>query len=173
MRGIGERTGRRGGGRPQLRGVLSRWAPVFLLQPLIDRIVRRMVARHPEVFARMGDKARSTILVDPIDMPFVLVLRPNPDAPEVRIVRRSMAPACDATIVAGFLTLLGTIDARADGDALFFSRDLKIGGDVEAVVRLRNAIDDVDGSIAADIAALHGPLGVAALDFFRRRGSAA
>lgn len=153
--------------------MLARLAPVFLLQPLIDRIVVRMSAKHPEVFDRMGDKARSAILIDPRDLPFVLLLRPNPEAPEARILRRSATVSPDASVAGSFLTLLRTIDSRADGDALFFSRDLKIGGDVEAVVRLRNAIDDVEGSIAADIAALHGRLGVIALDFLRARSEAA
>jgi predicted lipid carrier protein YhbT len=173
MRGLGERGRKQAGRRLPVPGVLTRWAPVFLLQPLVDRIVERMLAKHPDILARMGEKAGASILIDPVDMPFVLVLRPNPEAPEARILRRVVAPACDARVSASFLTLLRTIDARADADALFFSRDLKVGGDVEAVVRLRNAIDDVDGSIAADIAALHGRLGTAVLQFLRRRSEAA
>lgn len=168
MRGAGEPEVGKGGAKPG-PGRFARLAPVFLLQPLLDRIVRRMAARHPQVFARLGEKARSTILIDPVDMPFVLLLRPNPDAPDARIFNRSRAIGADATVAATFLTLLRTIDAGLDGDALFFSRALTVSGDVEAVVRLRNAIDDVDGSLAEDVAALHGPLGLAALEFLRRR----
>lgn len=153
--------------------VLADRLPVRLLQPFLDRIVARMMVRHPDVLARMGDKARTTILIDPVDMPFRLLVRPDPAAPKVSIVGRVGTIAADASVSATFMTLLKTIDARADGDALFFSRALRIGGDVEAVVRLRNAIDDIDGSVAADVAALHGPLGVAVLDYLRRRGGAA
>lgn len=173
MRGIGERTARVGARRSRPADVLALVAPVFLLQPLIDRIVTRMSAKHPEVFDRMGDKARSAILIDPLDMPFVLLLRPNPEAPEARILKRSATVSPDASVAGSFLTLLRTIDSRADGDALFFSRDIRVGGDVEAVVRLRNAIDDVEGSIAGDIAAMHGRLGVLALNLLRRRSEAA
>ncbi|MBL8599612.1 MAG: SCP2 sterol-binding domain-containing protein [Devosia sp.] len=140
-----------------------------VLQPMLDRIVARMAARHPDVFARMGDKARSVVLIDPVDMPLVITLTPDPQRPAARFLPRTRPVRHDAAIRASFLTLLRTIDARADGDALFFSRALTVTGDVEAVVRLRNAIDDVEGSLAQDIAALHGPLGTGALRFLRRR----
>ena len=147
----------------------ARLFPAFMLQPLLDRIVVKMAAKHPEILDRMGEKSGSAILIDPTDAPFVLLLRPNLRGPEARILRRPVTVAFDASVSGKFLTLLRTIDSRADGDALFFSRDIRVAGDVEAVVRLRNAIDDLDGSIASDIAALHGPGGVALLHLFRRR----
>ena len=147
--------------------VLGR-VPIWLLQALLNRVVTNISRQRPELFVRMGEKAHSSILIDPTDMPFVLLLRPDPAAPEMRVVRRGNAGAHDASIAGSFLALLRMIDTQLDGDALFFSRDLRIGGDVEAVVGLRNAMDDVDGSIAADVAALHGPLGIAALDLLRR-----
>ena len=57
------------------------------------------------------------------------------------------------------MTLLGMIDGRYDGDALFFTRDLIVEGDTEAVVCLRNALDDVEGSVADDVATFFGALG--------------
>jgi predicted lipid carrier protein YhbT len=54
---------------------------------------------------------------------------------------------------------MGLIDGSYDGDALFFSRDLVVEGDVEAVLALRNAIDDAGVDLVADTAALFGPLG--------------
>lgn len=153
---------------PTVYGLLLRPVPLFVLQALLDRIVAHVARDRPEIFARMGDKASSAILIDPLDMPFVLLLRPNPAAPEMRVLRRSTASAHDASIAGSFLALVRLIDTQLDGDALFFSRDLRIAGDVEAVVALRNAMDDVDGSIATDVAALHGPLGVAALELLRR-----
>jgi predicted lipid carrier protein YhbT len=40
--------------------------------------------------------------------------------------------------------LLGMIDGTYDGDALFFSRDLTIEGDTEAVLALRNALENAE-----------------------------
>lgn len=54
---------------------------------------------------------------------------------------------------------MGLIDGSYDGDALFFSRDLVVEGDIEAVIALRNAIDDAGVDLVADTAALLGPLG--------------
>ena len=50
------------------------------------------------------------------------------------------------------------IDGALDGDALFFSRDLQVSGDTEAVVVLRNALDDVEGSALDSVIAAFGPL---------------
>ena len=60
------------------------------------------------------------------------------------------------------------VDGHLDGDALFFSRELIVEGDTEAVVVLRNALDDLDGSIADDVAAFYGAPGQAALTKFRK-----
>jgi len=65
------------------------------------------------------------------------------------------------------------IDADLDGDALFFSRALVIEGNTEAVVSLRNALDDIDGSVAERVAAMFGPPGRATLAMLRRAGERA
>ncbi len=101
-------------------------------------------------------------------MPFVLLLRPNPDRPYLKAMRRSKNNKNDARIAGSFLTLFDMVDGRLDGDSLFFTRDLKVEGDTEAVVCLRNALDDLDGSIGDDIAAMFGPLGRGVLTSLRR-----
>ena len=50
------------------------------------------------------------------------------------------------------------IDGSLDGDALFFSRDLRVSGDTEAVVALRNALDDFEGSALDSVVGSFGPL---------------
>lgn len=131
--------------------------PLPLIQPALTRIVRRIAATHREIFDRLGPYREATYVIEPTDMPFLLVLRPDPDRPQLRAARRGAAPVHDAHIAGDFLTLFELIDA--DGDALFFSRDLVVSGDTEAVVRLRNALDDVEGSIATHAAGLFGPPG--------------
>jgi predicted lipid carrier protein YhbT len=39
------------------------------------------------------------------------------------------------------------LEGKLDGDALFFSRDLVVDGDTEAVVMLRNIIDGAEDII--------------------------
>lgn len=154
-------------------GALLRLAPVplFLLQPLLGRIVRKIAARRPEIFGRIGPHTHKRFQIDPVNLPFVLMLYPDPAAPRLRAVRRHNAPAHDARIAGSLLTLLAVADGRLDGDALFFTRELMIEGDTEAAVCLRNALDDLEGSIADDIADMFGPPGRAGLALLRRVGN--
>lgn len=131
--------------------------PLFLLQPLLHFIVTGVARRHPALFARLGSSQNKAILIDPINLPFALLLHPRPDAPALKAVRRKKKVPHDAKITGTFLTLLDMIEGQRDGDALFFTRDLKIEGDTEAIVALRNALDDMDTSLADDLAAHAGP----------------
>jgi len=152
---------------PAARGA-SRLAAA-LVQPLLARIVRRIAARHPALFARLGEHRATDYVIDPAELPFALHLRPDPGALVLRAVPRDALPRAGATIRGRFLLLLQLIDGDEDGDAAFFFRDLEITGDTEAVVRLRNALDDVEGSIAEESAAMFGPPGRAILAGLRRR----
>ena len=147
--------------------VVSRLA-CTLVQPLLSRVVRRIADRHPSLFARLGPHQTTDFLIDPVELPFALHLRPDPQALVFRAVPRDAAPRGGAVIRGRFMLLLELIDSEEDGDAAFFSRDLEVSGDTEAVVRLRNALDDIDGSIAEETAAMFGPPGRAILASLRR-----
>ncbi|WP_428699373.1 ubiquinone anaerobic biosynthesis accessory factor UbiT [Stappia sp.] len=149
----------------------ARAAPLvcLLLQPLLERIVGRIASRHPELFDRLGEHCTTDYVIDPLDLPFALHLRPDPRALVLRAVPRDRQPAAGAAIRGRFLLLLQLVDADGDGDAAFFSRDLTITGSTEAVVRLRNALDDMEGSLAGETAAMFGPAGRAVLAQLRRR----
>lgn len=140
-----------------------------LVQPLLNRIVRDIAHKVPELFERLGPHRHSRFLIDARGMPFLLLLRPDPAQPELVAWPRHAAPACDTRISGRFHDLLGLIDGARDGDALFFSRDLDISGNLEAVVCLRNAIDDVEGSVADRVASALGPLTRIAWTVLRRR----
>jgi len=144
--------------------------PLFPLQPALHRIINNIVREKPEVFDRIGIHKNKLFLIDPLNMPFVLLLRPDPQQPFLRAYRRSESIEFDARIAGTFLTLLDMIDGRLDGDALFFSRDLIVEGNTEAVVCLRNALDDMDGSIADDVISVYGLPGQIFLSLLRRIG---
>lgn len=144
----------------QARG-LSRFLPpppLFILQPLLTRIVSRVAARCPELFVRLGENCSKRYLIDPVQLPFMLLLQPNPEQPKLTAIRRGRAVQSDVQISATFLTLLTMIDGRTDGDALFFNRDLHVEGDIEALVALRNALDDMDATLVDEVIATFGPL---------------
>lgn len=142
--------------------------PLFVVQKLLDRIVAHIAQKRPGLFRRVADHRDKLFLIDPLNLPFALVLRADPDAPELRAFRRRHLPATQARIAGSFLTLLGMIEGNLDGDALFFTRDLTVEGDTEAIVCLRNALDDVDGSIAEDTAEVFGAPGRLGLEFLRK-----
>lgn len=140
----------------------------LIVQPVLTRVVRRIAKRHPSLFARLGPHQGTDFVIDPVELPFALHLRPDPQALVFRAVPRGAAPDAGATIRGKFMLLLELVDSEEDGDAAFFSRDLEVTGDTEAVVRLRNALDDVDGSIAEETAEMFGPPGRAILARLRR-----
>jgi O2-independent ubiquinone biosynthesis accessory factor UbiT len=131
--------------------------PLFALQPLLRRIVRAVARRHPELFVRLGDSCNKRFLIDPSNLPFYLLLCPDAERPRLTAHSRRREIAHDVYISGTFLTLLRMIDSQIDSDALFFNRDLIVTGDSEAVVALRNALDDMDGTLADDVAASFGP----------------
>jgi predicted lipid carrier protein YhbT len=141
-----------------------RFLPLPLLQPILTLIGTQVARAQPEVFARLGPHALKSFVIDPTDLPFVLVLKPKPGAPSLSAWRRGDVPYCHARIAGSFLDLFDLIDGSLDGDALFFSRKLQVTGDTEAAVALRNALDDVDGGVVGSITRAFGPLsGIAAM----------
>ena len=120
------------------------------------------------MFGRLGPHYAANFVIDPTNLPFVMLLRPDPDDLLLKACPRDNIPAHDAIISGSFMDLLMLVDGDLDGDALFFARDLTITGNTEAVVCLRNALDDIDSSIAASVAEMFGPAGRAALNAIRR-----
>jgi predicted lipid carrier protein YhbT len=54
--------------------------------------------------------------------------------------------------------LLALAEGRVDGDAEFFGRQISIDGDMEAVLALRNAIENSAIDFTKDLAPSRGPL---------------
>lgn len=129
----------------------------LLLQPVLGRIVRLVAENHPELRPRLGDAAGKRILIDPVNLPFVLLLRLDAGRPELHAFLRGQQPSHDGRIAASMLTLLDLVDGGIDSDALFFSRELRVEGDTAAVVALRNALEETEGRIADCVAAGFGP----------------
>lgn len=154
--------------------LLSAALPLAVLQPILDHVASHVASSRPELFARLGPHTDKLYLIDPIDLSLVLVLRPDAAHPHLKAYRRSETPRHDAAIAGTFFDLMDMIEGIQDGDALFFSRDLRVGGDTEAVVALRNALDDVEGSALDSVIDALGPisrpamLAIRALRAFKR-----
>jgi predicted lipid carrier protein YhbT len=156
---------------PAAGAIALQFAPLAPLSFAGGSLVKSLCQRHPSLFARLGEQTEKTFLIDPTDLPFVFRLEPRPDAPRLEAFRREDAGHWDARIGGALAALLGMIHGVYDGDALFFSRDLVIEGDTEAVLALRNAIDNEEIDLAKEAAELFGPLAFLASAPARRMAS--
>jgi len=141
-----------------LAGIALRPLPPALLQPALNTAMSAIRRRHPGVFDRLACLDNPIYLIDPTDLPFMFLLRPDPDAPSLMAVAEADADGATATIRGPLLTLIELMEGRLDGDALFFSRELVVEGDTEAVVALRNAVDGAEIDVVSDLLSLLGPL---------------
>jgi len=139
---------------PAAAALLLRGMPSIVIETLLSRLVTVTTERHPRLFDRLGVFAGSRYLIDPTDMPFVLILHPAAIEGRLRVLPRDTTEPRDARIGGPLAALLGLVHGSYDGDALFFSRDLVIEGDTEAVLALRNAVDDAEIDLSEE--ALHG-----------------
>ena len=122
--------------------------PLLPLEVIARRLLANAMTARPSFAARLGAYAGRNFAIDPVDCPFIFLIRPvegdSGGRTELKVVRRALAQDFDARIAAPLVVLIGMIDGTYDGDALFFSRDLMIEGDTEAVLALRNAIENAE-----------------------------
>jgi predicted lipid carrier protein YhbT len=142
---------------PALVAAILRPLPLLPLQPLLAVLTSRIRDRHPSIFERLGPHASKRFGLDPTDLPFAFVLEPRPAAPRVAVVRQ-LPEGLDVRIAGPLAALLGMVDGTFDGDALFFSRCLHVEGDMEALLALRNAVDDADVDLRQIVLSMLGPI---------------
>ncbi len=144
-----------------LAGLVSRPLPPRLLQPVLDAVFKRVMRKHPDLFDRLSGLGNPVYLIDPTDLPFSFLLNADPARPRMLVTvdgRDGVGNMCASATVRGPLrSLIDLLEGRMDGDALFFSRSLNIEGDTEAVVALRNAVDDANVQLTDDVLASLGP----------------
>lgn len=140
-----------------LAGFAMRPVPPLVLQPALNAAMAAMKRRHPEVFERLADLDGPRYLIDPVDLPFVFLLRLDLEAPILTAAKDAEEVEATATIRGPLVALIDLLEGRLDGDALFFSRRLVVEGDTEAVVALRNAVDGAEIDLLSDLLSVLGP----------------
>jgi predicted lipid carrier protein YhbT len=114
------------------------------LGPLLTLSLRSLARRRPDLFERLGEHRRASYLIAPTDLSFAFRVIPDGASSVVRITTGRAASASDVVVRGPILALVGLLDGTFDGDALFFHRTLSISGRTEAVVALRNAIENAE-----------------------------
>jgi predicted lipid carrier protein YhbT len=132
--------------------------PLAVIALALSHLVQSIADRHPSMFDRLGEHAGKRLVLEPIDLPFVIAIALDPMRPAVSIARPDRRPRADARIAGPIAALIGLIHGRYDGDALFFSGDITVEGDIETILALRNALDDAEIDLLQESAAILGPL---------------
>ncbi len=152
-----------------LRSALA-FVPLLVIRRAAAAAAAIVMRDHPQLFGRLGPHIAKRYAFVPTDLPFAFVLRPDASEAMIDVVAPDALPAADAVISGGVFVLLALLEGRLDGDAVFFSRDLAVTGDVAAVLALRNAVDAACIDLPRDLAAQAGPFARplrAALERFR------
>lgn len=143
---------------PRVFALAARPLPLAPLTLMLTALARQLMRRHPGLQRRLGEHAHRRFLLDLTDLPFLLLLEPGSATPRVTAFSRRRAPAHETRIAGLTAVFLGMMHGSLDGDALFFSRDLVIEGDTAAGLALRNAIDDAELDLTAELSVMVKPL---------------
>lgn len=153
------------GSLPPFAGKIARFLPLSPMEIAVRHLINRALAARPSFEARLAEYAGRRFAIDPVDCPFTFFITASNGKAEVEIIRDADKVPFDARIRAPLIVLMGMIDGTYDGDALFFSRDLTIEGDTEAVLALRNALEDAEfdpGEVLGVPSKVRGPFNRAA-----------
>ncbi|MDR3374222.1 MAG: lipid carrier [Ancalomicrobiaceae bacterium] len=148
-------------GLPAPLRFLAKPLPLLPVGTILSLAVRRLAARRPGVFDRIGPYRTCRFRIAPVDLDFDFLLVPDGTRARVDTIPRRARVASDVEIGGPLVDLLGLLDGTLDGDALFFTRTITVRGRTDAVVALRNAIEDAELK-PADLLGLTGRLGTTA-----------
>jgi len=149
--------------RPGSHDLAVSLALATLPQPLIAGPLRRMTRtlpqRYPKLAVRLAELKGKRLLIAPDELTYAFLL----DFPEgsltIDLVDPGQAPDTDAQMRGPLRLFYDLVRGGRDGDALFFSRELTVTGDMTAAVTLRNAMDGAGVDLFAEFLDIPGPLG--------------
>jgi len=130
--------------------------PLPLMEAIANLAYQRVLSRHPTLFERLDEFSGRSFGFVPTDLPVAFVAKPQDGRIVVR--RKPMRDTVDVRVEAPFGVLLQLLQGDADGDALFFSRDIRVEGEMEALLALRNSLDDASVDLVGDLLGDGSPL---------------
>ncbi|MCA1491285.1 SCP2 sterol-binding domain-containing protein [Ensifer sp. NBAIM29] len=130
--------------------------PIVLMESAVRLMFKSLLRRHPMLFDRLGEYKGKRYAFSPTDLPLVFLVEPA--RPAISLMRKPADPRADAVVEGPLFRLLALLEGRCDADALFFSRELTVVGDMEAMLALRNALDGMAIDLPRDLGDAAGPL---------------
>ncbi len=134
-----------------------------LPRPVIAGLLRRLAqvlpARHPKLAKRLAELSGRRLLIVPDELPYTFLISFPAGRLVITLPDRARAPEADATLRGPLRLFYDLVRGGRDGDALFFSRELTVSGDMGAAVTLRNAMDGAGVDVFAEFLNLPRPIG--------------
>lgn len=130
--------------------------PLPLTEAIANLAYQRVLSKHPTLFERLEEYRGRKFGFVPTDLPVAFVAKP--DQRRIAVRRKPIQDMVDVRVEAPFGVLLQLLQGDADGDALFFSRDIRVEGDMEALLALRNSLDDARVDLVGDLLGDGSPL---------------
>lgn len=131
--------------------------PLPLTEALANLAYNRVLLSHPSLFERLDVYRERRFGFVPTDLPIAFVAKPSEG--RISVFRKPLVrEVVDVCVEAPLGILLELLQGAADGDALFFSRDLQVEGDIEALLALRNSLDDARIDLVDDVFGNASPL---------------
>lgn len=129
--------------------------PLVVIERVCRLMFRRIGLAHPGLFERLSEHKAKRFAFLPTDVPLAFIVEPASDT--IFVSRKTTDVIADAVTEAPLFMLLALMEGRCDADALFFSRDLSVSGDMEAMLAMRNALDASNIDLSRDLSRLAGP----------------
>ncbi|MBK1637895.1 hypothetical protein CKO24_02355 [Rhodothalassium salexigens DSM 2132] len=139
-------------------GLLARPLPRRPLERLLQGLADRLVERHPEMLDRVADAGSARLYLRASDLPWHALIAIESDRAEVWLLDEAPGESeWDAAIEGPLARLLATAGGTDDGDALFFSREIRVTGNSDLAVALRNALDGAEIDFVDELSGMFGP----------------
>ncbi len=148
--------------RDALFGFALSALPSPLLQFGLDFAAAAVQEQHPSLGERLRPFSGARIAIDLEGVSRSFLLAFSERSGRVSLCLAEEGEKASARITGSLSALFALLEGNADGDALFFARDLALSGDTEAVVALRNALDNEEIDLFADLFAALGPFALPA-----------
>ncbi len=149
--------------RPGSHDLAVSLALATLPQPLIAGLLRRMTRslpqQHPKLASRMAELKGKRLLIVPEELRYAFLLEFPDGVLTIDLIDPEPLPPTDAQMRGPLRLFYDLVRGGRDGDALFFSRELAVTGDMATAVTLRNAMDGSGVDLFAEFLNLPGPLG--------------
>lgn len=134
-----------------------------LPQPVVGALVRRLTRtlprKQPTLARRLSELDGKRLLIVPDELTYAFLISFPSGEVRIELVDPAEAPETEAQMRGPLRLFYDLVRGGRDGDALFFSRELSVNGDMAVAVTLRNAMDGAGVDLFSEFLQMPGPLG--------------